>query len=357
MKKFVSLILAAVMVLALAACGNSTNVPASQASASQAPTTSFAPAGDAPEIAPPASPAYISLGSGSSGGNFYVVGGGVATVLNNELPEYMVVTSEETGGSTANLVMLQNGDVEFGVSMTSSMAEAVKGEAEWTGGPMDKLRGMIALYPSYLTIYTPTDSGITCLNDLSGHIVGLGSKGAAMDTVWREIFQTRGINPSSIFNDGHGATATAMADGQIDAAILYSLPPFAAITELEASKALNFIGLTDEEQESLVDTYSFYSKATLPAGSYKGVTEDLPVVSEWNMLCTSTDVDEDIVYLVTKTLIENSPALQEVYDGLSYVTAENILNYNIPLHAGTVRYLKEVGIDVPASLIPPEYKG
>ena len=75
------------------------------------------------------------------------------------------------------------------------------------------------------------------------------------------------------------------------------------------------------------------------------------------MLCTSTDVDEDIVYLVTKTLIENSPALQEVYDGLSYVTAENILNYNIPLHAGTVRYLKEVGIDVPASLIPPEYKG
>ena len=48
---------------------------------------------------------------------------------------------------------------------------------------------------------------------------------------------------------------------------------------------------------------------------------------------------------------------KESYDAnpAGYVTAENILNYNCPLHAGTVRYLKEIGIDVPASLIPPEY--
>ena len=176
-----------------------------------------------------------------------------------------------------------------------------------------------------------------------------------MDSILREAFNKMGITPSSIFNDGHSATASAVGNGNVGVAVLFSLPPFAAITELEASNDLSFVGLTEEEQNFLCENYPFYSKATMPAGSYKAVTEDIPTVSEWNMLVTSSDVPEDYVYLMTKTLLESNDALVQVYKGLSYATAENILNYNCPLHAGTVRYLKEIGIDVPASLIPPEY--
>ena len=44
------------------------------------------------------------------------------------------------------------------------------------------------------------------------------------------------------------------------------------------------------------------------------------------------------------------------HKSLKYTTDKNILNFNIPLHPGTIRYLKEKGIEVPAKLIPPEYK-
>ncbi len=318
-------------------------------------TFSMAAFGQAEEITPPKKPLRYSLGTSSSGGNFYLVGGGIATVLNNALPDFFVMTAEETGGSTANLTLIQNGEAEVGISMTSAIAEAVKGEADWTGGQMDKIRGMVALYPSYLTIYSLKSTGATKLTDLNGKIVGLGSKGAAMDSILREAFDKMGITPSSIFNDGHSATASAVGNGNVGVAVLFSLPPFAAITELEASNDLSFVGLTEEEQNFLCENYPFYSKATMPAGSYKAVTEDIPTVSEWNMLVTSSDVPEDYVYLMTKTLLESNDALVQIYKGLSYVTAENILNYNCPLHAGTVRYLKEIGIDVPASLIPPEY--
>ena len=361
MKKLLVFGLSAAMALSVTACSGSNQTAATTAAAAEEKGETAAAAADtnavSTDIAAPSSPERYSLGSGSSGGNFYLVGGGLATVINNTLPDYFVVTSEETGGSTANLTMIQNGDVEFGITMTSSLAEAVAGEADWTGGPMDKVRGLAPLYPSYLTIYTLADSGIKTLDDLNGKIVGFGSKGAAMDSVFREAFPAMGVNPSSIFNDGHGATATAVSDGQVDAALLFSLPPFAAITELEATKDLTFIGLTDEQQKYLTDTYSFYKADKMPAGSYKSVTEDLPVVSEWNVLVTSSDVPEDYVYLITKALMENNPALVEVYKGLSYVTPENELNFNCPLHAGTVKYLKEIGIDVPAGLIPAEYQG
>ena len=174
-------------------------------------TFSMAAFGQAEEITPPKKPLRYSLGTSSSGGNFYLVGGGIATVLNNALPDFFVMTAEETGGSTANLTLIQNGEAEVGISMTSAIAEAVKGEADWTGGQMDKIRGMVALYPSYLTIYSLKSTGATKLTDLNGKIVGLGSKGAAMDSILREAFDKMGITPSSIFNDGHSATASAVA--------------------------------------------------------------------------------------------------------------------------------------------------
>lgn len=364
MKKWLAILTAGAMAVSMTACGGSSagTTTAEAAKTEAAGTGTEAPKAETDakqadgEIAKPSSPLRYSLGTSSSGGNFYLVGGGIATILNNALPDYFVITSEETGGSTANLTMIQNGEMEVGIAMTSSLAEAKEGTAEWTGGPMDKVRGMVALYPSYMTMYALSSSGIKNISDFNGKIIGLGSKGAAMDSVLRAAFEDMGVKPSSIYNDGHGATASAVADGQVDAAVLFSFPPFAAISELEATQDLTFIGLTPEEQKHLTDIYPFYTASTMPAGSYKGATEDVATVTEWNMLVCSSDVPENYIYLMTKTLLENNPQLMEIHKSLEYCTAENILNYNVPLHAGTVRYLQEVGINVPDELIPPEYQ-
>lgn len=254
-KNWLALILAGAMACSMTACGGSSGTPATAGggdTASKGESAAAADQGDQAAgegIEKPSSPLRYSLGTSSSGGNFYLVGGGIATILNNSLPDYFVITSEETGGSTANLTMIQNGEMEVGIAMTSSLAEAKEGTAEWTGGPMDKVRGMVALYPSYMTMYALSSSGIKNISDFNGKIVGLGSKGAAMDSVLRAAFDKMGVKPASIYNDGHGATASAVADGQVDAAVLFSFPPFAAISELEATQELNFIGLTPEEQK------------------------------------------------------------------------------------------------------------
>ena len=243
-KNWLALILAGAMACSMTACGGSSGTPATAGggdTASKGESAAAADQGDQAAgegIEKPSSPLRYSLGTSSSGGNFYLVGGGIATILNNSLPDYFVITSEETGGSTANLTMIQNGEMEVGIAMTSSLAEAKEGTADWTGGPMDKVRGMVALYPSYMTMYALSSSGIKTISDFNGKIVGLGSKGAAMDSVLRAAFDKMGVKPASIYNDGHGATASAVADGQVDAAVLFSFPPFAAISELEATQDL-----------------------------------------------------------------------------------------------------------------------
>lgn len=299
------------------------------------------------------SPKRLTFGTGSSGGNFYLVGGGLATLINNKLGSQFNVTAEETGGSTANLAGVEAGDMDFGIAMTSSIAQGADGTAKWANGkPMENVRGMIPLYPSFLTIYALKNNPVNSLQDFTGRIIGLGSKGAAMDSVFRTALPKMGAEPASIFNDGHGATATAVGQGQVDAALLFSLPPFAAIAELEASQALKFIPLTEEEQDYLCEHYPYYSKDTMPKGSYKGVTEDIPTVSEWNMLFCSARLSEEDVYTITKMLFENNEDLLSVYKGLSFATPQNEQFFNIPLHPGVIKYLKEKGISVPARLIP-----
>ena len=42
------------------------------------------------------------------------------------------------------------------------------------------------------------------------------------------------------------------------------------------------------------------------------------------------------------------------YKRKQVVFRENTLNFNCPLHPGTIKYLQEVGIEVPENLIPAE---
>lgn len=298
-----------------------------------------------------------SLGSGSVGGTFYLMGGGISTLINNHLEDQFMFTTETTGGSTANLGMLQRGDLELGIAMTTTLEEALNGTGKWTNGVKhDKLRGMVALYPSSMTIYCLADSNIKTLQDLNGKVVGLGSKGAAIDTTLQKIFEELNIVPKEIHNDGHSATAKAVGDGIIDVAITFQNPPWPALLEIESSKDISFVELTAEEQDKILGLYSYYTKSEIAAGVYKGITEPLATLDAWNVLVTSSDVSVDEVYELTKTIYENQQDLVNVHKCALSTKVENNTYFTIPLHEGTVKYMKEVGIEVPDELLPPELK-
>lgn len=371
-KKAMSILISLSLAAGLAACGNGSGSnnnnnnssssnnnnsgPAAETGSTAAVSSAAASGSENTAITPPSSPHKYSVAAGSVGGTFYLMGGGVAQIINKQLPDYFMFTSETTGGGTANMELLQAGDAELGIVNTSSLYESLRGEAEWTNGQIyDKIRGAAALYPTYFTCYTMESSGINSLSDLNGKKVGLGSKGMSMDSVMRQFFDDMGIVPAQIHNDGHAATATALGDGVIDAAITFSYPPFAAINELESTNSLKFIGMTSEEQAYFLDKYDFYKADELPANSYKGNPEGVKGVSEYTTLVTTTEVSADEVYLMVKALYENQADLIAVHKSAENMTTENVLKFNIPLHAGVVRYLKEVGIDVPAELIPAEY--
>jgi hypothetical protein len=54
-----------------------------------------------------------------------------------------------------------------------------------------------------------------------------------------------------------------------------------------------------------------------------------------------------------KALYEHQDYLIKIHPSAAYTTGENAVKYSpIPLHPGTVKYLQEKGIQVPAELMP-----
>jgi TRAP-type uncharacterized transport system, periplasmic component len=61
------------------------------------------------------------------------------------------------------------------------------------------------------------------------------------------------------------------------------------------------------------------------------------------------------VYQVVKTCYENRELIKTVFPQFSEeMDLKFIASSTIPYHEGAIRYFREVGLDIPNELIPPE---
>ena len=118
----------------------------------------------------------MSIGTGGTGGVYYPLGGAVANVLSNNLPNVQA-TAEVTGGSVDNLKLVGSGKPYIGFVMADAAQDAVKGEDKFKSGAIP-VRTLMVLYPNRMHVVTVDGTGITKMADLKGKRVSTGSPGS-----------------------------------------------------------------------------------------------------------------------------------------------------------------------------------
>jgi TRAP transporter TAXI family solute receptor len=95
----------------------------------------------------------------------------------------------------------------------------------------------------------------------------------------------------------------------------------------------------------------------VPAGTYPGQDEDIRTAAQPNFLAVRADVEDDVVYEVTKVIFDNLSFLYSVHKATRVMTLDNAVEgLPVPLHPGAVRFYRERGIPIPDHLLPPEEK-
>jgi TRAP transporter TAXI family solute receptor len=91
----------------------------------------------------------------------------------------------------------------------------------------------------------------------------------------------------------------------------------------------------------------------LSGGVYRGVDDPVSTIGVWNVMICQKSLDGDLVYNLVKALYEHNDYLKKIHPSAAYTQPETAVKFSpIPLHPGTIRYIKEKGIEVPAALMP-----
>jgi TRAP transporter TAXI family solute receptor len=296
---------------------------------------------------------FISIGTGGTGGIYYPYGGGVAEIWNRYAPGIRAV-AEVTGASVENVKLAHKGETVIGEVMGDVAVAGLKGLSKFKGKKHDIL-SLAIMYPNLLQVVTLKKHGITNIEQIKGKNISSGSPGSGTNFMAETVFKALDI-PLNSYKDSRLSfteSANALRDGTIDVGVWSVGPGTSSILDLATTHDIHIINFTPEQQKKILAANKEYSAVDLAGGVYRGVDKAVPTIGVWNVMICQKGLGKDLVYKLAKSLFEHQDYLLKIHPSASYTTPENAVNYSpIPLHPGTIKYLKEKGISVPAKLMP-----
>jgi TRAP transporter TAXI family solute receptor len=308
---------------------------------------------------------YI-LATATTGGTYYPVGVALATLVKVKLEpgENLSMSAISSAGSGENVKLLREDQAQFGLLQALFGAWAADGsgmlEAE---GPQPHLRSISMLWVNVEHFVVTKDMAktgtIDDLADFGGAPFSIGARNSGTEGSGRAIMEGLGIDPEEVFEVvymGYTPTAEALQNGTIKGANLPGGVPVSAVAQAFASMGddLVILGLTEEQVARANSQFELWPTYEIPADTYPGQSEAVTTIAQPNFLAVRDEIPEEDVYLITKTMYENLPFLQNIHAATNDMALEKALaGLPIPLHPGALRFYEEQGIEVPDRLKPP----
>lgn len=287
---------------------------------------------------------YLGLATGGTAGTYYALGGDIAALWMAKIPD-LDVTAQSTGGSKANIILINDGDAELATVQNDVMAYAYAGNEFFDNQVIDSFQAIGYLYPELVQIVVAADSDIHTIADLKGKQVSIGAVGSGVFFNAVQILGNAGLGLEDIVPHylSFDESATSFQNKQIDAFFVTAGLPNTAIVEVSNKIDVRLIGLDEADMAKLTEQYAYYVPVTVPAGTYNGMAEDVTVPAVGAVLICSKDLSEDLVYSLTRTLYEDTAELSHAKK--AEISAESaVKGIPVPFHPGAEKYFKEKGL-------------
>jgi len=317
MKRIISIMLAVVLGLTLAACGNAGT--------------------------------RMTMGTGGTSGTYYGYGGVLGQYITNNAGVNVTVVS--TDGSKANIQGIAAGNYQLGTVQSDVMSYAWDGTRAFEKeGKVDSFRTVAGLYAEAVQLVT-MDPAIKSVADLKGKSVSIGAPGSGVYFNAVDVLAAAGLTEADIKAQyqSFADSADALKDGKIDAAFIVAGAPTPAITELCSTNDAYLVPIDGEVAEKMMAACPFYTVYNVPAGTYNGQTEDVKTVTVKATLIVSASASEEDVYKLTAAIFDNIEAITAENGKGAELSLENATSgMTVPFHKGAAKYFAEKGISVEA---------
>jgi len=315
--------------------------PAATAAPAAAPTQASAPAASVPALT---KEYKMSMATGGTAGTYYPYGGAIAGLWSKYL-KGVTVTAETTGASVENIRLLGNKQVELAL-IQNDIADYAYNGTEMFKEKTNNFKAVAMLYPE-LVQWTVTPD-IKSFADLKGKRIVVGPAASGSEANTRQIVEANGMTYKDFSKAlflSNAEAAAAMKDRQVDGFFVTSGAPLSAITDVTTAMDINILPIDGDVAKKVMDRYKFFVTTKIPGGTYKGLPNDIPTIAVQSCLVARDDLDPDLVYWLTKTLIEKQPELAQAHAKGKDLSKESaVKGVTIPWHPGAEKYYKEIGV-------------
>jgi TRAP transporter TAXI family solute receptor len=288
---------------------------------------------------------FINVLTGGTSGVYYPLGVALSEIYGAGI-EGARTQVQATKASVENLNLLQQGKGEIAFSLGDSVQEAVKGNKEaGFPAPLDKLRGIAAIYPNYIQIVASQESGIKSLADLKGKSLSVGAPASGTELNARAIFAAAAMKYEDLGKVEYlpfAESVELIKNRQLDATLQSAGLGVASIRDLATSLPINVVAVPKAEVDKIGAPYL---SVVIPAGTYEGQTADVETAAVGNFLITHDGISDETAYQMTKLLFENLDKLSAAHAAAKAIDPAKALDgMPVPLHPGAERYYKEKGL-------------
>ncbi len=296
---------------------------------------------------------FLSIGTGGTGGAYYPIGGVLASRLSarDSVRQY---TAEVTGGSVENANRLRGNQIDLAFILPLTLIEAYEGSGDFAS-PAPNLRAVAPTYPNITHVVVRGASPARSISELRGARISVGAPGSGTEQLARQLLEVYGMTYDDIqvrylsFTE----SASALADGSIDAAIISVGYPAAAVLEATTTGSARLLGIEDEYLQALVAAYPYYSPFTIPGGVYRGTDEPVQSAGLVNWIVARDDLDDAVATSLLDILADEREALERVHPIAVQIDLSLLPTAPIPLHDATLRWMESRGIATGTASPPP----
>ncbi len=288
---------------------------------------------------------FVNLLTGGTAGVYYPLGVALGKIYGERIAGIRT-SVQSTKASVENLNLLQAGKGELAFTLGDSLIAAWKGDAEvGFKAPLDRLRGLAAIYPNYVQIVASRDSGIATLADLKGKRLSVGAPKSGTELNARAILGAAGIGYADLGKVEYlpfAESVELMKNRQLDATLQSAGLGVASIRDLATSVPITIVAVPPELVARIGTPFR---PGVIPAGTYTGQAADVPTATIPNFLVTHAGVSDALAHAMVEQLFAGLDQLAAAHAEGRKIRLESALaGMPVPLHPGAERFYRERGL-------------
>ena len=295
-------------------------------------------------------PKDVNVITPAPGASVHMIAVGIGKSVQDHTPiENWIV--QPLGGPKLWLPMMSQGKCDFANHNAADILNAFLGRGLYAKLGPQQIRTVIAGHEYMFMFWTTPGKGINSIADLKGKVAYIKFKANPMFT---EMAQNQLASAGLTFKDLKAVLAfsnikeaiSGLIEGRVDA-ILYPVVPGAVMQVNEAKGECKFINLTKQQAEFVAKRMEGYYIQDIAADDprFRNISAVPNAVCYQSAMFTWYNQNPDVVYGVTKAILENSDEFADSHPSAKYWSlSHRPINLAVPYHDGAVRYFQEKGL-------------